>query len=69
MRLLRSLHMYDTEGDQAEGIRKPWMSFNLNKWKKSRKPCDGGIFCIMTTNCIHRYLIIKGVHLSHWCVP
>ena len=46
IRLLRSLNVYDaeiyhTEEDQGEGVRKPGMSFNVNKWKKSRKPSDG----------------------------
>ena len=33
--------IYHTKEDQGEGVRKPWMSFNLNKYKKSRKPHDG----------------------------
>ena len=33
--------VYHTEGDRGEGVRKLWMSFNLNKWKKSRNSRDG----------------------------
>ena len=33
--------IYHTEGDQGEGVRKPWMSFNLNNWKSQENHVMG----------------------------
>ena len=43
--------IYHAEGDQGEDVSKPWMSFN-KKMEKVKKITKGGIFCVMTTNCI-----------------
>ena len=33
--------IYHTEDDQGEGVRKPWMSFNLSKWKSQENQVMG----------------------------